>query len=1040
MNIGDKGLTRHYEALVKSLPTRSPIFLPTEKVPLPERVAGLERVKAIYDDRLDRLYRPRLRALREQFKGKDRCFIIGNGPSLNQTDLSMLEGEVTFAVNGFFLKTPDLNWTPTFYVVEDHLVAEDRQTWINKFKGPTKLYPVYLAYCLDEGDDTIFFNHRPRVSYPHGFDFSTDAAEITYAGCTVTYTCMQLAFYLGFREIYLIGVDASYAIPTDADQGGKYGVGILDMKSDDPNHFHPDYFGKGFRWHDPQVDKMLEAYQEARKVTDACGQRIMNATVGGKLEVFERRDFADIFRNARSPEEMRARSDASSNKSSPPATDELSTCPAAAQDEACGNGYPKVLLFDLTRIGDGTATGELKKSLFADWPRTGLLQFYSSGVARVSISDFVNEDEVLSDLDYAFERIDAFSPDVIVYRPVPDNATLHELAMDIIKRTKLPLVSWIMDDWPSQLKQKNADHAIAMDADLREVLRRSGSRLSICGKMSEAFRERYGCDFQPLANGVIPSEWDRPGQAFSGRPIVVRYAGAMADNMTLHSIARVAEAVESVGKEQEIVFEIRTGRVWKEKAEPHFSGLDRTSFVTGTLSDAEYRQWLQGADVLLIAYNFDPGSIEYVRYSMANKMPECLASGAITLAHGPKGIATIDYLSEMQCAAVVTEPSKEALIDEIGHLIRDADYRRELLEKARTAVSQRHNLLDLRKQLLSHVSAARARDVQTDDLLAGMKYSREAHAHLDETHLIAELLKDRTSGAVMLDIGAHFGSSAAPFSDYGWQIYCFEPDPANRKKLLERFEGRANIKIDPRAVSDRVEAEKPFYSSKESSGISGLLAFRDTHEVVDRVSVTTVADVIAEHGIRHVDFLKIDVEGYDFSVLKGVPWTDIQPAVIECEFEDGKTRQLGHTWQDICEYLVARGYTIYVSEWHPIVRYGVRHDWLGLKRYPCELDHSDGWGNLLAFMDPPQTGNLLDVLESVLSVNGLSKAIREERLRSDISLATMPSLKRLIAGRRSRFFHYAAFAEWVRDTSPRLFYVGQRLARGIRFLKRRLTI
>ena len=36
------------------------------------------------------------------------------------------------------------------------------------------------------------------------------------------------------------------------------------MPSDDPNHFHPDYFGKGFRWHDPQVNKMIEAYQRPR--------------------------------------------------------------------------------------------------------------------------------------------------------------------------------------------------------------------------------------------------------------------------------------------------------------------------------------------------------------------------------------------------------------------------------------------------------------------------------------------------------------------------------------------------------------------------------------------------------------------------------------------------------------------------------------------------------------------------------------------------------------------------------------------------------
>ena len=78
---------------------------------------------------------------------------------------------------------------------------------------------------------------------------------------------MQLAFYLGFPEIYLVGVDASYEIPKAVERHDHYGVAVLDMQGDDPNHFHPDYFGKGYRWHDPQVDKMVAAYEEARRVS-----------------------------------------------------------------------------------------------------------------------------------------------------------------------------------------------------------------------------------------------------------------------------------------------------------------------------------------------------------------------------------------------------------------------------------------------------------------------------------------------------------------------------------------------------------------------------------------------------------------------------------------------------------------------------------------------------------------------------------------------------------------------------------------------------
>jgi hypothetical protein len=280
---------------ISKLPLRSPIFLPTSAFPKKDALAGLKRVKAIYDHRLHTTYAERLRSIRSRHAGSDRCFVVGNGPSLNKMNLENLKGEVTFCVNSFFLKSAQLSWMPTFYVVEDHLVAEDRREELASLQGTTKLFPANLAYCLPEADDTIFFNHRPRKSFPDGFDFSLQADQITYTGCTVTFTCLQLAAYFGFKAIYLIGVDADYAMPKDAQVSTDYGVSVIDMDSDDPNHFDSDYFGKGYRWHDPQVEKMLGAYSEARDVSQECDFDIYNAGIGGKLEVFERVDFEALF-------------------------------------------------------------------------------------------------------------------------------------------------------------------------------------------------------------------------------------------------------------------------------------------------------------------------------------------------------------------------------------------------------------------------------------------------------------------------------------------------------------------------------------------------------------------------------------------------------------------------------------------------------------------------------------------------------------------------------------------------------------------------
>ena len=64
---------------------------------------------------------------------------------------------------------------------------------------------------------------------------------------------------------------------------------------DDPNHFHPEYFGKGKTWHDPKLHNVLKSYQMAKLVFEQSGRKILNATVGGKLELFDRVNFEDLF-------------------------------------------------------------------------------------------------------------------------------------------------------------------------------------------------------------------------------------------------------------------------------------------------------------------------------------------------------------------------------------------------------------------------------------------------------------------------------------------------------------------------------------------------------------------------------------------------------------------------------------------------------------------------------------------------------------------------------------------------------------------------
>lgn len=683
-----------YDKALGLLPSRAPIYLPTEKIPLIDKILGVEHVRKIYQEDLDAVYRPRMQALREQYKGRKRCFLIGNGPSLNKTDLEALKDEVTFAVNGFFLKAEDLDWAPTFYCVEDHLVAEDRAAWINEFNGPIKFFPAYLGYMFPPADDTIFYNHRPRVSYPHGFDFSTEADKITYTGCTVTFSLMQLAAYLGFEEIYLIGVDASYDIPADAQEGKDYGVGVLDMQSDDPNHFNPDYFGKGFRWHDPQVNKMVEAYGEARQTLEGTGQTIYNATIGGKLEVFERRNFNDIFPQARAPETVER--------------DSLAKLVMKNQPGAVSY-LPRMLVLDMTSMGSLSATGAIKVSLFQDWPDDRLLQVSSPTESTLSptlslVRRAAGEGYSETALSEAAVRdaIAEFDPEVILYRPVADRPLLHNFAMSLIKESKLPLVTWIMDDWPTRLKTTDPDLFAKVDPELRDLLKRADLNLSICDAMSEAFGARYDVSFKAYANGVDPDLWPVRVPHRAG-PVLVRYAGGLAQDMNAASVQRVARAIEELADDGlDIRLEINTQPWWVKQSGDMFDGLKATTLTVENRPFADYARWLQEADILLIAYNFDETSLRYVRYSMANKMPECLVSGAALLVHGPREVATVDYIAGNEVGQIADTESLEGVKAALRRLC-DPAIRQQLAGKARTLAVQNHSLPKLATRLAADI-------------------------------------------------------------------------------------------------------------------------------------------------------------------------------------------------------------------------------------------------------------------------------------------------------------------------------------------------
>lgn len=197
----------------------------------------------------------------------------------------------------------------------------------------------------------------------------------------------------------------------------------------------------------------------------------------------------------------------------------------------------------------------------------------------------------------------------------------------------------------------------------------------------------------------------------------------------------------------------------------------------------------------------------------------------------------------------------------------------------------------------------------------------------------------------MVDVGAHYGSSLEPFANDGWTVYAFEPDPRNRNVLEQLTRHLPGVVVDERAIGTVDEAVMTLFGSEESSGISSLRPFHPTHQPVGSVTTVRLDTFLAL--VPEVTFLKVDAEGQDLEVLETFPWSRLHPSVVVAEFEDGRPFA-GYTHGDLGRYLADRGYEVLVSEWFPIVRYGVRHRWRDLHRYPSELCDPRGWGNVIA--------------------------------------------------------------------------------------------
>ena len=223
----------------------------------------------------------RLAAYKDKHRG-ERCVIIGNGPSLRNTDVSKIKDEYTFGLNRIYLAFPDWGFKTNYLVSINNLVMEQYAEEIQQLE-----IPKFLAWRSRQHiklTDNMMFLHTTYYNPK----FSHDVRGRVYEGATVTYVAMQIAFYMGFEQVVLIGVDHSFKAK------GKPNETVV-SGGDDQSHFDPKYFAKGVRWQLPDLDTSEQAYMRARYAYEQAGREILDATIGGQLTVFPKVDFDTFF-------------------------------------------------------------------------------------------------------------------------------------------------------------------------------------------------------------------------------------------------------------------------------------------------------------------------------------------------------------------------------------------------------------------------------------------------------------------------------------------------------------------------------------------------------------------------------------------------------------------------------------------------------------------------------------------------------------------------------------------------------------------------
>jgi hypothetical protein len=222
-------------------------------------------------------------ALKNRYKD-DTCYIVGNGPSLNKMDLSLLNDKFVFGLNKIHLINKSNPLKVDIMVCVNEFVIQQSHSEIIK-NAPKTFLKWNWKFLFKKRNKKVHY-----VNSDFAFTrFSNDITKNISEGYTVTFVAMQIAFYLGFKNIILIGVDHNFSQVGNANE-------VQSLNHDDVNHFSKDYF-KGNKWQLADLFNSELSYTIAKFYFEKHNRAILNASINSKLDIFPKVDYLSIIKN-----------------------------------------------------------------------------------------------------------------------------------------------------------------------------------------------------------------------------------------------------------------------------------------------------------------------------------------------------------------------------------------------------------------------------------------------------------------------------------------------------------------------------------------------------------------------------------------------------------------------------------------------------------------------------------------------------------------------------------------------------------------------